>query len=83
MVQLSKLRTYRRVKLTLEKEEYLETIADREERRRMTALRGGTNSLRIEVGRWKGAKMGLFCTRQTQINDSGYADVDWFRVDKN
>ena len=31
MVQLSKLRTYRRVKLTLEKEEYLETIADREE----------------------------------------------------
>jgi beta-xylosidase len=33
-----------------------------------------------EVGRWKGAKVGLFCTRQTQINDSGYADVDWFRV---
>jgi beta-xylosidase len=34
-----------------------------------------------EVGRWKGAKLGLFCTRQTKINDSGYADVDWFRVE--
>jgi hypothetical protein len=34
-----------------------------------------------EVGRWKGAKVGLFCTRESQINDSGYADVDWFRVE--
>jgi beta-xylosidase len=34
-----------------------------------------------EVGRWIGAKVGLFCTRVTQINDAGYADVDWFRVE--
>ncbi|GAB2530750.1 glycoside hydrolase family 43 protein [Spirosoma aerophilum] len=34
-----------------------------------------------EVGRWIGAKMGIFCTRPTQINDSGYADFDWFRVE--
>jgi beta-xylosidase len=34
-----------------------------------------------EVGRWIGAKVGLFCTRQTQINDSGFADFDWFRVE--
>jgi beta-xylosidase len=34
-----------------------------------------------EVGRWKGAKVGLYCTRQTQINDAGYADVDWFRIE--
>jgi beta-xylosidase len=34
-----------------------------------------------EVGRWIGAKMGIFCTRTTQINDSGYADFDWFRVE--
>ena len=34
-----------------------------------------------EVARWKGSKVGLFCTRETQINDSGYADFDWFRVD--
>jgi beta-xylosidase len=34
-----------------------------------------------EVGKWKGAKVGLFCTRETQTNDSGYVDVDWFRVE--
>ena len=34
-----------------------------------------------EVGRWKGSKVGLFCTRDTHINDSGYADFDWFRVE--
>ncbi|GAB4044181.1 glycoside hydrolase family 43 protein [Spirosoma jeollabukense] len=34
-----------------------------------------------EVGRWIGAKMGIFCTRTTQTNDSGYADFDWFRVE--
>lgn len=34
-----------------------------------------------EVGRWIGAKIGIFCTRQTQTNDSGFADYDWFRVE--
>jgi hypothetical protein len=34
-----------------------------------------------EVGRWIGAKVGIFCTRETEINDSGYADFDWFRVE--
>ncbi|WP_350340029.1 hypothetical protein [Paraflavitalea speifideaquila] len=33
-------------------------------------------------GRWIGAKTGLFCTRTTQINDAGFVDIDWFRVDK-
>jgi beta-xylosidase len=33
------------------------------------------------AGRWVGAKMGIFCTRPTQINDSGFADYDWFRVE--
>jgi beta-xylosidase len=41
------------------------------------------NAFTAEVGRWKGAKVGLFCTRETQTNDSGYADVDWFRVTAN
>ncbi|MES2279465.1 MAG: glycoside hydrolase 43 family protein [Bacteroidota bacterium] len=36
--------------------------------------------LQAEVGRWIGSKVGLFCIRDTQTNDSGYADVDWFRV---
>jgi beta-xylosidase len=33
-----------------------------------------------EPGKWIGAKVGLFCTREQQINDSGYTDFDWFRV---
>lgn len=34
-----------------------------------------------EMGRWIGAKMGLFCTRTTQTNDAGFVDVDWWRVE--
>ena len=57
MKKLPKLRTYQQLKFVLEREEYLETIMDNEQRRRVTALRGGTNSLRIEVGRWKGESL--------------------------
>ena len=32
-------------------------------------------------GKWVGAKVGLYAVRNTQINDSGYADVDWFHVE--
>ena len=39
------------------------------------------STFRAEVGRWKGSKVGLFCTRETQINDAGYADFDWFRFE--
>jgi len=39
------------------------------------------SGFQAEPGRWIGAKVGLFCTRQTQTNDSGYADVDWFRIE--
>lgn len=39
------------------------------------------DGFQAEVGRWIGAKMGIFCTRTAQINDSGYADFDWFRVE--
>jgi beta-xylosidase len=35
-----------------------------------------------QPGRWIGAKTGIFCTRTVQTNDSGYADFDWFRVEK-
>jgi beta-xylosidase len=34
-----------------------------------------------ETGRWIGAKVGVFCTREVNTNDSGYADFDWFRVE--
>lgn len=32
-------------------------------------------------GKWIGATLGLYAIRDTQINDAGYADIDWFRVD--
>ncbi|MDP4261711.1 MAG: glycoside hydrolase 43 family protein [Bacteroidota bacterium] len=32
-------------------------------------------------GRWVGAKLGLFCTRTVTTNDSGFADIDWFRME--
>lgn len=36
-----------------------------------------------EPGKWIGAKIGFSATRSTQSNDSGYADIDWFRVEPN
>jgi beta-xylosidase len=36
------------------------------------------------VGKWKGAKMGIFCVRDNSVtNDAGYADFDFFRVENN
>ena len=40
------------------------------------------NVFTAETGRWIGAKVGIFCAREAQINDSGWADFDWFRMDK-
>lgn len=34
-----------------------------------------------QPGRWIGAKLGFFCTRTTKTNDSGAADIDWFRIE--
>lgn len=33
-------------------------------------------------GKWIGAKVGLFSTRETSINDVGWGDYDWFRITK-
>ncbi|MES2431301.1 MAG: glycoside hydrolase 43 family protein [Bacteroidota bacterium] len=33
-------------------------------------------------GKWIGAKIGFYCTRTVKTNDSGFADIDWFRIDK-
>ncbi len=33
-------------------------------------------------GRWIGAKVGIFALREDKINDSGYANYDWFRITK-
>jgi beta-xylosidase len=32
-------------------------------------------------GKWKGARLGIYCIRDGVTNDSGYADFDWFRVE--
>ncbi|WP_083470343.1 glycoside hydrolase family 43 protein [Rufibacter tibetensis] len=34
------------------------------------------------VGKWIGAKVGLFALRDDKTNDSGFADYDWFRFSK-
>jgi hypothetical protein len=47
-----KLRTYRKLKSRLVLEDYVVEL-DREKRRHLTMLRGGTNKLRIETGRWR------------------------------
>ncbi|WP_276501848.1 glycoside hydrolase family 43 protein [Terrimonas pollutisoli] len=39
------------------------------------------DKLTAKSGRWVGAKVGLFCTRTAKTNDSGFMDVDWFRVE--
>ncbi len=36
----------------------------------------------VREGHWIGAKLGLFCTRDWISNDSGWLDIDWFRITK-
>lgn len=33
-------------------------------------------------GKWIGATLGLYCSRTQKINDAGFAEVDWFRIEK-
>ncbi|WP_293308686.1 glycoside hydrolase 43 family protein [Pedobacter sp. UBA5917] len=33
------------------------------------------------AGQWIGAKIGIFAIRDTQTNDSGIAEYDWFRIE--
>lgn len=41
------------------------------------------NPFQVREGKWIGAKVGTFCTRPAiVINDGGWVDVDWFRVEK-
>lgn len=34
-----------------------------------------------QPGKWIGATLGLYAVRDNKINDSGYAEFDWFRVE--
>lgn len=38
--------------------------------------------VRVDVGHWIGAKFGMYCSRSWTSNDSGWLDIDWFRVTK-
>lgn len=38
--------------------------------------------LNVSVGHWIGSKVGLFCVRDWESNDSGWLDIDWFRITK-
>ncbi|MFD2033729.1 glycoside hydrolase 43 family protein [Belliella marina] len=40
------------------------------------------DTFKATPGKWIGAKVGLFALRNSQINDSGYVDIDWFRFGK-
>lgn len=40
-------------------------------------------SFKPAAGRWVGAKIGLFATGTKAINDSSYANYDWFKVESN
>lgn len=51
-----KLRLYRQIKTKLRMEDYLNEM-NRDKHRQLTMLRGGTNHLRIERGRWVGEKV--------------------------
>ena len=55
MEKKSKLRTYRKLKSELKLESYIIEV-ERRRRRHLTMLRGGTNKLRIERGRWVGER---------------------------
>lgn len=41
-----------------------------------------SDSFVADPGKWIGAKVGLFATRTSKTNDSGFVDVDWFRFSK-
>lgn len=38
--------------------------------------------LKVTEGHWIGAKIGLFCSRDWESNDSGWLNVDWFKISK-
>ena len=40
------------------------------------------NLFLAQPDKWIGAKVGLFCNSRFDVRTGGYADVDWFRVDK-
>lgn len=40
------------------------------------------SSFKAVPGKWIGATLGMYCSRTQKINDGGFVDIDWFRVEK-
>lgn len=40
------------------------------------------SSFNAKPGRWIGAKIGYVCQRPKKSNDGGWADIDWFSINK-
>lgn len=38
-------------------------------------------SFTAKKGKWIGAKIGMFATRTGKTRETGYADIDWFRIE--
>jgi beta-xylosidase len=56
------------------------TFSYSEDGKSFTPIKGNFKAL---PGKWIGAKVGIFATQEEKINDSGYADFDWFRFSKS
>lgn len=39
-------------------------------------------AFKAQPDKWIGAKVGLFCISKPDVRTGGYADFDWFRIDK-
>ncbi len=39
-------------------------------------------AFKAKPGKWVGAKIGFFATRNIKTNDAGFADIDWIRIEK-
>lgn len=55
------------------------TFSYSEDGKTFTQVKG---SFTAQPGKWIGAKIGIFALQEEKINDSGYADFDWFRFTK-
>jgi len=77
--QKSKLRWYAKLKTKLEFELYLEHD-NPESRKLLSMLRGGTNRLRVETGRWTNIPVEqrtcLICLERDQVEDEAHFLLD-------
>ncbi len=46
------------------------------------SYKGVGENFQASPGRWIGAKVGFFFSKKVRTNDSGAADIDWFRIEK-